>query len=81
MKLIVAIAVLLVMTQSYEVEDTGVLVLHDADFPSILEEFNYILIEFYAPWCGHCKKLVPAYGEAAQALAGKNSPSTDHLNI
>lgn len=47
--------------------------LHDSDFPSILEEFNYILIEFYAPWCGHCQRLAPAYTEAAKTLAAKGS--------
>merc|ERR1712110_1352613 len=54
-------------------QDEGVYVLGGDNFDSWLKEQDYALVEFYAPWCGHCKRLAPEFAQAAQELEADGS--------
>jgi len=39
----------------------------------VLDETKHVVVEIYAPWCGHCQKLEPIWLKAAEHLENKYS--------
>jgi protein disulfide-isomerase A6 len=49
----------------------AVIELNQANFDDLVMRSKDIwIVEFYAPWCGHCKALEPEYKQAAENLKG-----------
>ncbi|CAI0453040.1 unnamed protein product [Linum tenue] len=51
-----------------EVDEKDVVVLTDGNFSDFVKDRKFVLVEFYAPWCGHCQSLAPEYAAAATEL-------------
>jgi protein disulfide-isomerase A1 len=52
--------------------ENDVIILTDSTFDKAIAKYDYILVLFYAPWCGHCKKFHPEYEKAAKTLKKEN---------
>jgi len=63
-------------TLSYEFQyekDTNIMILSQIDFPQAIQQYPYLLVNFYARWCKYSKKLAPEYLKLSQTLKKDNS--------
>ncbi|XP_065337000.1 protein disulfide-isomerase A3 [Cloeon dipterum] len=56
--------------------EKDVLELTDDDFSTRIAEHEVAVVMFYAPWCGHCKRMKPEYEKAAPTLRANDPPVT-----
>jgi len=57
--------------QVYAVNSTGL--------TSARQQFDRVVVMFYAPWCSACQRLKPKYAEAAALLRGE--PEVRYLSV
>lgn len=54
-------------------EEEDVMVVTTDNWDEAVSDDSIVLVEFYAPWCGHCQSLAPEYAKAAKQLKESKS--------
>ncbi|KAL7862315.1 hypothetical protein SRHO_G00137560 [Serrasalmus rhombeus] len=67
----VVVSALILAVHGFYTASDDVVELNPSNFnKQVLQSDSLWLIEFYAPWCGHCQRLTPDWKKAATALKG-----------
>jgi len=67
------VAILAFILFSYVAADSAVVDLTPENFDQVVDGSKHVFVEFFAPWCGHCKHLAPEYEIVGEAFAKEKS--------
>ncbi|XP_074100019.1 protein disulfide-isomerase A6 homolog CaBP1 [Cotesia typhae] len=71
MRALIGLLLLIASANCMYSSTSDVVELTPSNFDKLVTNSDHIwVVEFYAPWCGHCKNLKPEYEKAATALKG-----------
>ena len=45
--------------------------MNSKQFEEMMKEDRFLLVDYWAPWCGYCRRIGPAYDKLAQELGDK----------
>ncbi|MEW5301253.1 MAG: hypothetical protein WDW36_004124 [Sanguina aurantia] len=68
--LVLAVALLSRTQASLYSSSDAVISLDEGGFDALMQADGVAVVEFMAPWCGHCKSLAPHYKAVAKSLKG-----------
>lgn len=69
-KIILVFALLGQCRGLYEGDANVVVMTKSSEFDQVLKSDSVWMVQFYAPWCGHCQKLVPEYKKLGEMYKG-----------
>ena len=59
------------LIDSFPIEN-DIMILTDTTFEKAITKYENVFVAFYAPWCGHCQKLLPELEKVAEILSKEN---------
>lgn len=59
-------------TDIFDHSDYGNIIWVDDSNYTTLEQYDFVFVLFYAPWCGHCERFIPKYINISKYCEAKN---------